>query len=146
MGGSQFSLHWAFTELFFFRRSGISKRHFTLRLRSLLHTLARLGLWEREGSTPHFTVREPAAAAELCRCKMNEGFPANVSVPSAVCLWDGAKGRRRSDAEWRLQATSLLLTHEHDPEAAAIRMAPSSQRGVAENRRPGSAPYSRAPA
>lgn len=39
-------------------------------------------------------------------------FPCS-SVPSAV--WYGAKGWGRSKADWRLQATSLLLMQDHEP-------------------------------
>lgn len=95
--------------------------------------------------------RGTGSCRTLRRCKMNEGFPANFfpcgSVPSAVCLRHGAGGRAGSAAEQRSHAAGLLQMGAHDPlPAAGIGAAPSSQRRAAEGHRPGSAPYSGAPA
>lgn len=103
-----------------------------LRLRSLLHTLARFGLRECEGRAANFTLQEAAAVAGVKRVKVFlQNFPCR-SVPSAVCLRSCAKGWGRSDAKRGSQAASFLLTQDHDPlPAVGIRVAPSSWRKVA---------------
>lgn len=105
-----------------------------LRLRSLLHTLARFGLRECEGRAANFTLWEAATVAGVKRVKVFlRIFPCS-SVPSAVCLRSGAKGWGRSSAKRRSQAASSLLTQDRDPlPAAGIRVAPSSRREVAED-------------